>query len=341
MELSKEQLKTGAKKALVATSLVLALVSSLTPVAYAEVNADNIIGDTETVEDRSVAKSNDMISIINRFKGIDLYGNPLVTVEDVKKAIELSNALNSFYYDQVAFTNTKPSEVTSLNVRRLYQTYNQSRNSGNPNAMANFCINNLTNKPAIDAFITFGAGNVADSLKACVATRLYSELTANGATVNFGPAIVINENEFYALAEVNGSLKKIVFLGEECEKIQNLYTYLESTYQTALNNIAGYSDCHDLSFMYNGIEYTTNESAWLSLPDDDKKEMIQLGINYCEHALSAEEYTLTSTHTTQRVKPTDLDKEIFKAYSYQIKRNATLKIEYVSIDIVKDKVLVK
>lgn len=337
-KLSLETLKTGAKKAAVTTSLVLVLASALVPTAHAEVLADNIIGDFEVAEDRGEIKSNEMLSIMDKFYGCDKQGNAFVVTDDVRKAIELSDILNSYFYDPVAFTNTTANEIVSLDVNQLYAEYTAAKDSKVEQNVLDFCANNLPNKPAIDAFVTFGAGNVAADLKACVANKVFDQLLSNGANVTFGPIVIANNEEFYCLVEVNGTLKKIYLQGETCDNIRNICVYLENTYNLAINNIAG-SEEHDLSFMYNGIDIATGESAWLALPDDDKKDLIRAGLNLVTELNVAENYTVTTSSANTTIALSTADKEQLAAYGIA-KRNSA-KLEYMNLTKNNNKKLTK
>lgn len=338
-KLSMEELKTGAKKVAATTSLVLVLAGALIPTAHAEVLADNIIGDIQITKDRSKIKSAEMISITNKFYGFDKKGHPFVVTDDVRKAIELSDLLNGFFYDSVLFTNTKASEIVNLNVNKLYASYEAAKESNVEQNVLDFCASNLVNKPAIDAFVTFGAGNVAADLKACIANKLCDSIVAKGNTVTFGPIIIANEKEFYALTVVNGQLKKIYLQGETWDNVRNICVYLENTYNYAINNIAGNSTEHDLSFMYNGVECMTNESAWLALPDDDKKDLVRAGLNLCADLSVAENYTVTTTGTTSKVILSSIEKETLAAYNVKGKTSAV--VEYSTLTKAENKILSK
>lgn len=336
-KLSMENFKTGAKRAVATLSLVAVLAGVLMPTAHAEVLADNIIGDFDVEEDRSEIKTNDMISIIEKFKGADEEGNAYVNLEDVEKAVELSDALNSFFFDPIAYTNTKASEVVSLDINGLHTAYKAAKDSKDEANIANFCNSNLTNKPAIDAFVTFGSGNVAENIKFGVANKVCEILINKGYNITFGPIVIANETELYCLAEINGELKRIQLQGETCDNIRNTCFYLENTYNLAISTISG-SEGHDLSFMYNGIEVTTNESAWLSLPDDDKKDMVKAGLKLCKTLTEPETYTLTEAASNDSVALTDEEKALLELYGVSGK---TTKLGYISMTPVEAKTLTK
>ena len=61
MQVKNNNFKTGAKKAAAVVSMVLVLSSILTPVAYADVKAGDILGDYEINQDRNLIKINDKI----------------------------------------------------------------------------------------------------------------------------------------------------------------------------------------------------------------------------------------------------------------------------------------
>ena len=93
---SKSTLLTGAAKIATTTTLIAALIVGAPTVAHADVPASNIVGDAETWEDRSDIKVQDGVDIRDYFEGYNRYGESYVTEDEVRKAIELSDALNAY-----------------------------------------------------------------------------------------------------------------------------------------------------------------------------------------------------------------------------------------------------
>ncbi len=338
MQVKNNNFKTGAKKAAAVVSMVLVLSSILTPVAYADVKAGDILGDYEINQDRNLIKINDMTAIINLFEGIDEKGNPFVSISDVKKAVTLSDVLNSYYFDILLYTNTKPSELLSLDINRLYESYELA--NGNRRNLDNYCARNLVNKPAVDAFLTLGCKRVSDTLKNGVAYQLCQKLISNGERITYGPVVVLNNNDFAVFVEVNGRLRKYSLTGETCDNIKEVCLSLDKTYNLAINNIAGYSMEHDDSFMYNGVEVRTGESAWLSIPDDEKKETLKTAINLYENLSKGDYFTITTSNVGSSLlgRP---DAQILESYAYPKANSKTLvSLKKVVITKVENKKLI-
>jgi hypothetical protein len=159
--------KTGAKKAAKIVTIVTAL-AVLPTVATAAVPAENIIGDAQVAEDRSVIKTTDARDITKEFYGFNKYGNQTITMDEVRKAIELSDILNGYFFDPVLYTNTTKEEVLSLDIDKLYEEYIIARYN-DQDRTAEFCQRHLEDKPAIDAYVTFVCGTVSNNIQASVA----------------------------------------------------------------------------------------------------------------------------------------------------------------------------
>ena len=286
-------IKTGAKKATTTLALIVALTVPATVLttttAYASVPAANIVGDLEYQKDRSHIKEDEYQDIVDYFNGYDKKGNAYVTTDTIKKAIELSDLLNGYYFDPLYYTNTTKDEVVDLDINRIYERYTETNN------IVKFCNNNLENKPAIDAYITFACGNAANNIKSAIANRVYSQLLVEGRYINEYPSVYITDTEIFAVAKVNNVLQKIEISGDAVIEIIDLYNALNDRYEKALNNIGGYSNRYDDSFAYNGVnskdKSKNKESVWLSLPDDVKKADITKSLALVEELNIMENYT--------------------------------------------------
>lgn len=330
-KLSKKNVVTGAKKVAATTTLVVALVASISTTAYAEVPSVNIIGDLQYTEDRTEVKRDDYRDIQRNFYGYDRYGNPTITTDEVRKSIELSNLLNGFYFDPVEYTNTRKSEVLNLNIDKLYENYLIAFSTNNDQDKYYYCLNNLTNKPAIDANITFSCGTIANYIKTSLGNRINSVIASEGYKITADPQVVISDTSIYVLVEVKGQLQKIELEGDICTEIINLYQTLNSTYTTALNNIGGYSNQYENSFAYNGIDIVSKESAWLSLPDEVKKENLLAGVELYETLETPEKLEIISNNPDEYENLTRAERKELRNLGYDadqvsdaIKRTATL-----------------
>lgn len=312
-----QSFKTGAKKALAVTTLTLLCATVAAPtIAYADVPADCIIGDLQTEEDRTKIKTEETQQIIKKFYGFDKNGYQTITMDEIEKAIRLSNALNGYFFDTIKFTNARSSEVIDLNINDIYDYYVEAYEAGTKQDMEYFYKNTLPYKPAIDAYITFACGTVSNNIKKTMASRLTEVISSEGHKVTATPVIVANSQELYALIEVDGQLQKIVLQGDGCEEVLSTCTRLDGIYNCALANISGNSESHDNSFMYNGIDTITDESAWLSLPDEEKQATLANGIAVYNNLLVHENYELTSEDPTASSSLTRSERKELRNMAY-------------------------
>ena len=86
-KLSGLNIATGAKK--------VALTVATAPAVYAAVPSSNIVGDVQVTEDRAPIKEQEEEDIHSEFCQYDKNGIAIVDVEEIRRAIELSDALNN------------------------------------------------------------------------------------------------------------------------------------------------------------------------------------------------------------------------------------------------------
>jgi len=279
-KISKNALITGAKKAtkyvsLVALATSLALAVPTTAAAYVE--PQNIIGEAQTNENRTDIRFQDAQDINQYFTGFDYYGNRFVTREEIAKAIILSDQLNAYNgYLANEYSNTRKSEVLGLNMIDLYDEYLADEQYD----FQVFCARNIDKKPAIDAYLHFACGSLSAEIKADLEDAVYNALVNAGVEVSNYPKIRIKGNTVYAIARANGYVQLIELNLDNVPNLQNMINNLDNRYYRDINNIAGYSNEYTDSFAYNGIDTATNESAWLSLGDDELKATLNEAINY-------------------------------------------------------------
>lgn len=322
---------TGAKKVAATTTLVAMMVASLSTTVYAEVPAAHIVGDLQYTEDRTEVKQDDYRDIESYFYGFDKYGNQTITMDEIRKAIELSNLLNAFHFDPVEYTNTKKSEVLNLDIDKLYENYLIAFSTDNDQDKYYYCLNNMSQKPAIDAFITFSCGTVVNNIEKSLATRINNIVLSEGYEITSEPKVVITAEGIYVLVATKGQLQKIELSGDICAEIIASYQALNTSYTTALNSIGGYSAEYENSFAYNGIDSISLESAWLSLPDDAKKENLLTGIELYEILSTHEKLEITASNPERTTKLTSAERIELREMGYNnaetrnaVKRTATL-----------------
>lgn len=262
--------RTGATLAIVAV-----MGAPLGVKAYASVPSENILGDLQVSEDRSAIKQQDAMDIECTFKGIDSYGNNLVTTTKAQRAIELSDALNNYDSSIYYHTNTTKNEVLALDIDSLYQEYQYYKSIGQTNV---FCANNLSSRPAIDAYTVFACGAMANQIDQGICSALYQEAISKGYNVTEYPTAYFDNGQVYCLIGINGQTNRIDCPSSKAQGIYSAYSNLSYHYNMALDSISGASEDYESSFCYNGIECNTNESVWLSLGDSQRKEDLKNGI---------------------------------------------------------------
>ncbi len=306
---------TGAKKVLLTTSIVSALVLASTPVAHAAVEANNILGDAQVAQDRTAIKLTDARDISLEFYGFDKYGNQTITMDEIRKAIELSDILNGYFFDAVAYTNTTKQEVLDLDVDKLYEEYIIARYN-KVDKTAQFCEEHLEDKPAIDAYITFACKTVANNIKNEIASILQSDYKANRYYITQDAKTLVANNSLYVVIEVDGQTQIVELIGEAAADVVTLVSGLENHANTALLNLAGLSSEYENTFAYNGVEANTNESVWLSFPDEGKQEKIEAGIGLYEDLSTGHTYEIfTNAYTIDR-SLTEEEKDMLRRLGY-------------------------
>ena len=330
-KLSNIDFATGAKKVVMGVAIVGALSLPLAQTAHAAVPASNIIGDAQLgYETRVEIKQDDAMDIHRQFCAYDYYGNPVVNTEKITRAIELSDALNGYYYDELYFTNTNKNEVLNLNINELYNNYQYAVSR---NREERFCANNMNSKPAIDAYITFSCGTVANGIKEELSNTICRVLIDEGYEITASPRLTINNNRLYAVVGLNTGLRVIEIKGEQVPEMISTILAMNNTYNVSLNNIGGYSSNYESSFAYNGVDMYTGESVWLSLPDDVKKGNLQNGIEMYKTLCSERGVILECSNPYDLDKPTKSERAMLESLGYTSTqaKNARVQEAYITL----------
>lgn len=329
-KLSSGSYSTGAKKVVATIAIAATLMVATTPLVHAAVPAENIVGDAQITEDRTEIKIDDAQDIHKEFYGFDKYGNQTITMADIKKAIELSNILNGYYFDAVEYTNTTKNEVLDLDVDKMYEQYLIAK-YGKKDRTSEFCAKNLENKPAVDAFITFSCGTVSNNIKQVVGQKVNEVIANEGFKMTQSPRVIITNTSLYVAVEVQGQTQLIELNGEAVEEIIYMCNSLDNHYNIALNNVAGYSDYYENTFAYNGVDSTTSHSAWLSLPDSEKQEEILAAITTYENLGNEYCYEVICENPDETSRLSKYEQELLRDLGYDrvqvrnaVKRDAVL-----------------
>ena len=278
--------KRNSFKKLIATgALVTSLAVSLFPTsALAHVEPNDILGDEQYVEmyneTRATVKANDCAALREHFKGYDEYGCETTTLDDIVKAKELSDLLASYDDPDFQYTNCTPNEIMCLDINGMYADYIDSVNNG---TLYDFMMRNLTNKPAIDAYLNFAGLAVSGRIKENLANMIYNCVANEGRNITKYPTIEIRNRQIYAVVEFDGNVEVIELTGETAKSLETICSYLDSRTNKILANISGESPEYPQGLCYNGISSLTDESAYLSLPDDQYKSIIVKSAKYGEY----------------------------------------------------------
>lgn len=314
-KLTQTDYKTGARKVAVGITLVVSLMVAGTTMAHAAVPAENIIGDAQLNEDRTRIKVDDSQDILLEFYGYNKYGRPTVSMTDIRKAIELSDVLNGYYFDAVEYTNTTKEEVLSLDIEKIYEEYLIAK-YGKEDKTAEFCSAHLEDKPAIDAYITFACGTVANNIQNTLAEKLNTIIAEEGQEMTLAPRTIVNNGSLYVIVEVNGQTQLIELTGLAAADMATMISNLDNHAKIALNNIAGTSSEYENTFAYNGVNKYTNESVWLSFPDDTKQERIEEGIQAYEGLEYGYGYELICENPEVSRELTKAEKQMLRDLGY-------------------------
>ncbi len=331
-KIKNQNLKTGATRAVAGLVLTACLVPSMATVAYADVPPAHILGDIEYGSSRIEEKRDEYKDIRKYFLGTDRKGNANVTIEDIKEAIILSDVLNAYYNDlaeqgrvtaYLDYTNTTADEVLGLDID---DTYDELVNNNRY-----FMRNNMANKPAIDAYITFSCGTVSTNLKETLGNKIAAVIKTEGYKQVVVHNVVVANGEVYVVLETDGQLQRINLVGDICTEIAYTCDNLENYYTLAMNSIGGYSTDYENSFAYNGVDRYSGESAWLSLPDDTKKEILLGGVTLCETINSQEQLEIVSSNPLYTEELTRSERQALRDLGFDnnevrnaVKRTATL-----------------
>lgn len=338
-KLTGKNIKSGAKKVLVTTSIIGILFSTNLPVAYAAVSAENIIGEHQVQEDQTKIKIQDSLDIYRQFYGFDKTGTNTTNISDISKAIELSNVLNDYFFDSVIYTNTTKKEVLSLDISSIYTDYKIATEFDKFNVIE-FCEDNLTSKPAIDAYITFSCGTMSNYLKSTIADKVSKVISSEGFEMTSNPKVLTINNNFYVLLEIEGQLQVIKLAGEDLTKIIALCNNLDYHFNTAINNIGGYSSEYENTFAYNGVDKDTIESVWLSFPNSKIQAELRTAID-TYHNLIDNEYEFTSFNPENKSSISKEEKDMLKSLGYDDIAISNSILREMSLQKVKPKKLAK
>jgi hypothetical protein len=270
---------------LIATgALITSLAVSAIPTeALAHVNPEDILGDIQYTEmygdTREGIKEADTSALKAYFSGYDEYGCETVTADEIAKAKEMSDFLNTYNDPTYEYTNCTPGEIIGLDINGMYNDYCASYNNG---TIYDFMSRNLTNKPALDAYLNFAGLAVSNRIKEDLANMVYSRIVNEGRIITKYPTIQVRNGQIYAVVESDGYVQVIEINGEAASKLAQICAYLDARTDLIFRNISGQTNEYPQGIAYNGVSGRTLESAYLAMPDSDYKKVIVDAANNAE-----------------------------------------------------------
>ena len=255
-------------KVVVVGVIATSLMAPLT--ANAAVDPCVIVSDQQYCgySNRSSIRSNDVKTIDNMFTNN-------VTLDNVKAAIELSDAVNCSVGWNVQNANTNLSEVRNLRPSSLLSGLERARWNGTE---WNYCNNLRDELAAIDAYTMFGCKTVSEEMKEAIGDKVASIMRSYGMSVT-KTKVVFEWNEAYVLVSNSSSVVKVNLYGNYLDEVKCKIVALEDKYNRVTADMKGTACQTEPSFAYNGVNRHTGQSVWLSLGDDQRKAMLREGID--------------------------------------------------------------
>ncbi|MDE5888821.1 MAG: hypothetical protein K2H20_02250, partial [Bacilli bacterium] len=279
------------------TGLALVIASMISTPAYAYVEQDDFIGEAEYCDTQYINR--DETKLIEAQTIENLFNNcteRTITLDEIKKAITLSDVLNTYYPGPTELSNTDVDEIVSVDINGLYKDYTRALKRNNE---AKFCQNHIGDLAAIDAFTLFSCRTVTNELKSSIATRISSIVTSEGYQVTVWPSVEINANEAYVIIGTNNGYFRYNLEGPVIDEVKSVIAYLESQYTSAINIAKGTSNTYENAFVVNGVNPKTNTTVYLTFGDSDRKDTIVNGISLINKVRTFEalEFTKSSSNT--------------------------------------------
>lgn len=290
------------------TGAALVLASLITTPAYAYVPQNDFIGEAEYSDiynqDRIETKQIETQTIENLFNNNT---ERTITISEVRKAIALSDALNTYYPGPTELSNTNVDEIVNININELFNDYTRETKG---NYEYRFCQEHIGDLAAIDAFTLFSCRTVTNELKASIANRIASIVASEGYTITVWPTVEINANEAYVVVGIPNGYIFYNLSGKVIEEAKSMVSTLEAQYRTAINNANGTSELADNAFRVNGVDPRYNETVYLTFGDSDRKEILTKTIDIIDKIKKHEalEFVRTDSSTITISEPPKLTK---------------------------------
>lgn len=321
-----DNLRNSGKKVLV-RGLPIAMagvisISMLAPTtAYAYVEGENIVRDEDyhTMYRRQEIRDND-VEVIDRMFTED------VTIEEVLAAIEVSDAINSHYPGPNKYINTNLEEVTSLDVLDLKEDLNYAQVR---NRERSYCKSLREEMAAVDAYTLFGNRTVTSTIEKLVCAKVTQLFQGYGMNVK-NCRLFIGEDYAFALVSNDKEVCKVNLTGEFFEQLKSLYLTMNGKYMMAVKDMKGIETETENSFCYNGVNVTDGQSAWLSIGDDVRKEILREGITYLSLLEEDESIGYDCPDLYSRNKCDKAEEQMLRDLGYtrqQIKKNKEFTLE--------------
>lgn len=263
-------------------------------------------------------------------------------VDTVSHAIELSNLLNSYYPSPSLYSNTTIREIINVDIEAIYDEY-KSIDPDDQERISAFCQKYLPQLAAIDGFTLCSQRTVSTEIASALVERIDEEFDIKGnpslisePEVIIDP-IAINQGEQpFIIYTYETQLIKVILSGAGMEEINNAYITTNNEYNYLKAFLNGSVDEFSDSFVHQGVDENNEWTVYLSSGNDDRKEILQNGIDVI-NTIKCDGYDIEMDFTPYQ-EPIDENTKnylIAKGYNKNLVNNSGTIIAYVDSPTLK------
>lgn len=217
-------------------------------------------------------------------------------LENIQKAIEIADKLEELAPDALEYLSTSKDEVLALDIPALYDEMQVAIINEDEEKFKKEHISDLA---ALNAYNYFSTGTISETLT----TRLYSPIidyvASEGRDLYSIDGIGLNEEDSTIVIIITTDLgsETITFDGSLAKDISDVFKKSYDYYCNGLEVVSDntYEPKEEDTFIYNGVDVTTGNSAWLVLNDANVKETLTDGLSLIETLNNQDAYELDNT----------------------------------------------